>query len=40
MKVNCKILLINFNNPVILLELMSDESTVPREALGEKVELA
>jgi len=25
---------------MILLELMSDESTVPREALGEKVELA
>ena len=40
MKVNCKILLINFNSPVNLLKLMSDESTVPREAPGEKAELA
>jgi hypothetical protein len=33
MKVNYKIILINFNSPEILLELISEKSTVPREAI-------
>lgn len=32
MKVNYKIILINFNSPEILLELVYEKSTVPREA--------
>lgn len=36
MKVNYKIILINFNSPMILLELMSEKNAVPREAQKEK----
>lgn len=32
MKVNYKIILINFNSPEVLLELVSEKSTVLREA--------
>lgn len=39
MKVNCKIILINFNSPGILLELMSEKNAVHREAHREIVEL-
>lgn len=40
MELNCKIILINFNSPGILLELMSEKNAVHREAHGEIAELA
>lgn len=36
MKVNYKIILINFNSPMILLEMMSKKYAVPRETHREK----
>jgi hypothetical protein len=35
MKVNYKIILINFNSLAILLELVSEKSVVPREPKGQ-----